>query len=90
MLDELNPTISQLEHERVQHDIEVVESYNINVKCLLRVSFAKLIIKKSLEQVLRSYPISFDLMVTLPPGFSYEDGKIKSFKLFEPSQKRVQ
>ncbi len=82
LLDEINPIISQMECKSVSCTIEVLQSFNIDIKQTSKLSFAKFIINKSLDEILRSHSLDFNSMVTLPPRLPYKKGKIKSFKLF--------
>ncbi len=54
LFDEVNPTISQLEQESVNYAIKVLESLCIDFKQMSKLSFAKSIIIKSLQEVARS------------------------------------
>ena len=45
MFNEMNPTISQLERESVQHAIKVLESFNIDFKQTSKLSVAKAIVR---------------------------------------------
>ena len=79
---EFNPVISQLEHQSAIHANEVLRSFGIVLKRLLKASFIKSITNKSLEQVLRDHSIHFNSRVSLTGKLSYQRGKIKSLKLF--------
>ncbi len=70
-----------MEHESFLYTIEVLQSFHIDIQWTSKVSFAKSIINKSLEQVLGSHGVGFNSIVTLPPRLSCKKGKIKSFKL---------
>ena len=82
LLDEFNPIISQMERESVSCTIEVLQAFRIDIKLQSKISLAKSIMNKSLEQVLLSHGVDFNSTVTLPQRLSYKKGKIKSFKLF--------
>ncbi len=79
---EFNPVISQLERQSALHANEVICSFGIDLKRLLKSSFIKSITNKSLEQVLQDYSVDFNSRVSLTGKLSYQRGRIKSLKLF--------
>ncbi len=83
MFDEINPIISQLERESVQYAIEVLESFQIDFKRISKLSVAKAMVKKTLQQVLLDRSIDFDKAVRLPPRLVYEQKRIKNLPLFQ-------
>ncbi len=78
----MNPTISQLEHESVQYAMEVLESFNIDFKQTSKLSIAKAMANKTLEQVLLNRSINFDSTVKLPPRLNTAKNSIKELQLF--------
>ena len=83
MFDEINPIISQLERENVQYAIEVLESFKVDFKRTSKLSVAKAMVTKTLQQVLLDRSIDFDKAVRLPPRLVYEQNKIKNLPLFQ-------
>ncbi len=83
MFDEMNPTISQLERENFQYAIEVLESFHIDFKQTYKLSVAKSMVNKTLQQVLLDRCIDFDKAIRLPPRLIYKQNKIKNLPLFQ-------
>jgi len=70
LLNEINPIIAQMEWESISCTIEVLQSLHIDIGRTSKVTFAKSIINKSLEQVLQSHGVDFNSRVTLPQRLS--------------------
>ncbi len=67
----------------MQYAIEVLESFQIDFKRTSKLSVAKAMVKKTLQQVLLDRSIDFDKAVRLPPRLVYEQNKIKNLPLFQ-------
>ncbi len=78
----MNPTISQLKCESVQNAMEVLESFNIDSKRKSKLSIAKTMANKTLEQVLLDRSINFGSTVKLPPRLTTAKTSIKELQLF--------
>ncbi len=63
--------------------MEVLESFKVDFKQTSKLSVAKAMLNKTLEQVLSDRSINVDSIVKLPSRLKYEKGKIKTLKLFQ-------
>ncbi len=78
----MNPTLSQLECEILQYAMESLESFSTDFKWTSKLSVAKAMVNKTLQQVPRDWYIDFDSTVEFPPRLSYKKSNIKTLQLF--------